>query len=122
MATADTQRRATEAHPQTFDVTLRMAFEDTDLQPSTLEDLAVAVSEALDEHTGDEIVGVSVAGVFGPPALELGLDIMASSMSELQGVLSAVFAVIERECPLRFLAGDTHVERAEDDERELVSC
>lgn len=119
MATAGTQHGASKAPPETFDVTLRMVLEDP-IDRAALEDLAVAINEVIDTHTGDEVGGASVSGGFAPPAIEVGLDIVARSMSELHEILASILAVIERECPVTVVMGDTHVERAEDGKRDLV--
>lgn len=118
MATTTKRSSAPRAHAETYDVTLRMVFQDTSLQGHQFEDLAVQMDEALDAHTGDHIAGVDVSGSFSPPVIEIGLDIVASSMAELHAHLSDVLGVIERQCPVTIVV-DTHVERA-GEQRELV--
>jgi hypothetical protein len=105
--------RAGQAHPATYDVTLSMVLEDQ-LDEEALVDLAVQMNEAIDEHTGDEIAGVEVSGVFSPPAVIIGLDVIASSLAELHGLVASVVSVVERECPIKLVSSDQHVERAED--------
>lgn len=122
MATLPHQRkRAAQAHPETYDVTLRMVLADTDLDPAAIEELAVQMNEAIDIHTGDQVAGVDVSGTYSPPAIEIGMDVVARSMGELHAQLAEVLFVIERECPVTIMVGDTHIERADvENDRELV--
>ncbi|HEV7494083.1 hypothetical protein [Baekduia sp.] len=120
MASLPHQRaRGDQAHPETFDVALRMVLEDH-LDEDTLVELAMQMNDAIDNHTGDEIAGVDVSGVLSPPTVVIGLDVVAASLTELHAVIAAVVSVIERECPISVVSSDQHVQRA--DPEPALAC
>lgn len=91
---------------------------EDEIDADALQDLSVSVQETVDASAIDAIHGCATGGSFSPPVIELDVDILAGSQAELYEVVARIMATIEQHCPIRFVAGDTHIERA--DSRELV--
>jgi hypothetical protein len=101
----------------TFSVSIALVIE-TEIGVDELQDLSVAVQEAVDALPSDAIIGCATSGTFAPAVIDLDVDILAVSQAALYEQITSIMVVLEKQCSLKFVAGDTHIERADD--RELV--
>ncbi len=97
---ARSDNQAMTATRQEHDVLLRLEFPDCSQEQ--LEEYAVLVQEAVDEHANGIALGAVVGGVFDPPTIEVRFTVEASSQTEVHHRVALVVGVIEPALPFSF--------------------
>jgi sorbitol-specific phosphotransferase system component IIA len=102
--------------PKETCVVLRLEFPD---EPSRkdLEDYAILVQEATDEHAADAAPGAAIRCAYEPMAIEVIFTIENESVAEVHHRVASVVAAIEDALPFTF---DTETATRSADRRELV--
>jgi hypothetical protein len=93
---------ATPTTPNAFDVIITMTIANA-CDRDTLEDLAIIVLEAVQEHADEVALGPVVSAKFDPRSIELDFDVMAHSVSEVHQKMALVSEVVEKHTPLSIL-------------------
>jgi hypothetical protein len=85
-----------------------------------LEDYAILVQEAIDEHAGDIALGAAVRCVYEPLAVETMFTVGAHSMAETHHRVALVLGAIEPALPFSFQTET--VTSAADNPKRLVAA
>jgi hypothetical protein len=96
--------QSSEAMPTAFrerTVILRLEFPDG-CSRAELEDYAILVQEAVDEHAAGIALGAAVGCDYDPMTVEVIFTVEAGSMAEVHHRVALVVAAIEPALPFRF--------------------